>query len=119
MAGELTPAERLEAIWPQQPESSLMLISCAPEHYSASAIAKGVEDCNVQLTGLSVSAMRTRNGWPVVAVAVNSRTVEGIERSLARYGYQTIFALSSADAAEPERQRAMERINELIHYLEI
>lgn len=120
MAGDLSPQERLEAIWPAQPDTSLMLVACAPHHYSASAVAKGVEDCDVQLKGLSVTAMRTLDGWPVVALSVESRTVEGIERSLARYGFQTLFALTpDGGADDPQRLRAMERINELIHYLEI
>ena len=68
ISGSLSRPEQLEAIWPQQPEASFLLVACAPEDYSASAIAKAVEDCDAQLLGLSVTGMRDAAGRPVAAL---------------------------------------------------
>lgn len=117
ITGELTPMERFSALSPQKHDSSELLLTCHPSDYSASAIARAVEDCDAQLLGLSVSSMRDDNGRPVVSICVNRLATDGIERSLARYGFETIY--SSNPASEEDRRRAMERVNELLHYLEI
>ena len=117
LTGELSGDERFLALNPSKPDTSELLLTCAPSDYSASAIAKAVEDCDAQLLGLSVSDMRDERGWPVIAICVNRRATDGIERSLSRYGYETIMASAPPDSEE--RIRARDRVNELLHYLEI
>jgi hypothetical protein len=115
--GLLTPMEKAMLLAPRHDEVSELLLSCHPSNYSASAIARAVEDCDAQLLGLSVTGMRDDSGFPVVALRINVRDASGVERSLQRYGFNTIFAGSAPDSALTVRAR--EHANELLHYLEI
>lgn len=117
MSGQLSRAEELEALWPQRDDSSRLLVACTPRDYSASAIAKAVEDCDAQLEGLSVTGMRDAAGRLVVALSVGSASPEGVTRSLERYGYEVILA--SGQSTPSELSRNQERLNELMHYLEL
>lgn len=118
IAGDLSPADKALVLNPPMPEeASELLLSCAPADYSASVIARAVEDCNAQLLALSVTALRDKAGLPVIALRVNVRDSSGVERSLRRYGYDPVNVGASGDNAA--RRRAQERARELIHYLDI
>lgn len=118
ISGSLSPHEKAETLTPPPPqEASELLLSCSPADYSASSIARAVEDCDAQLLGLSVTGMRDDAGLPVIALRVNVRDASGVARSLRRYGYDPFFVGSAPDSAM--RRRAQERANELIHYLEM
>lgn len=117
MEENLSPAARLEALFPENPDSSLLLVACHPADYSASAMAKAVEDCDIQLLGLAVTAMRHPDGRIVVALRVGARSAAGAARSLERYGYEVFFTRSPRGDAG--LQEAIDRANELLHYLEI
>ncbi len=117
ISGRLSPQERLEAIFPDTEECCELLVACPPGDYSASSLARGVEDCDARLLTLSVTGMRDADGRPVVMLRANTRAPEGIARSLARYGYDVLFARGSSPSAE--RTEAIARVNELLHYLEI
>ncbi len=117
MSGALSHPEELEALWPLRSDSSQLLVACAPRDYSASAIAKAVEDCDAQLEGLSVTGMRDAAGRLVVALEVGSASPDGVARSLERYGYEVIHATGQYTPQEVTRNR--ERLNELLHYLEM
>ena len=117
ICGDLGRLEQFEALYPVGDDVSQMLVAVTPGNYSASAIAKAVEDCDVQLLGLSVTAMYTSDGRPLVALRIGAASTDGVERSLARYGYEVIHARPADD--EATRNRAMERANELLHILEI
>jgi hypothetical protein len=116
--GLLSPTEKACVLAPPvQQDGSELLLSCSPDQYSASSIARAVEDCDAQLLGLSVTGMRDVDGWPVIALRVNVSDASGVERSLRRYGYESIFTSSASDSTL--RRRAEERARELLHYLEI
>lgn len=117
MASELPAADEAEALLPSRVDSCELLVACLPDAYSASAMARAVEDCDAQLLALSVTSMRDAAGRPVVMLRVNTRNSASIERSLARYGYETIF--SRGDLSEGEQTEARARINELLRYLEM
>ena len=110
-------AMKLEALFPANPESSELLLACHPGDYSGSVIAKAVEDCDIQLLGLAVTGMRHPDGRVIVALRVGARSTQGVERSVERYGYEVIFSRSRHNDAE--RLEAMERAQELLHYLDI
>lgn len=118
-----------EQLFPPVAESSRLLVGCSREDYSASRIARAVEDCNAHLLNLNVTSFGERKDYGELAdggladgkfqvvcdLRVNHRSAAGVERSLERYGY-TVLGTSSAD--EPDDTTAS-RINELIRYLEI
>lgn len=116
-SGELTEAERLQALLPDGAESCELLVACPPGDYSASVLAKAVEDCDARLLALTVTAMRDSTGKPVVMLRADTRNPEGIERSLARYGYEVLNTRGKLTAAE--QAEAIARVNELLHYLEM
>lgn len=116
-AGNLSAGERLQALLPDGTDSCELLVACRPGDYSASALAKAVEDCDARLTALTVTSMRDQGGNPVVMLRADTRNPEGIERSLARYGYEVLH--SHGELTADERAEAMARVNELLHYLEI
>lgn len=103
MSGSMPTHERLEATLPPHPDSCELLVACPPGNYSASALAKAVEDCDAQLLALSVTGMRDADGHPVVMLRANTRAADGIARSLARYGYEVVH---SAGDLTPEIGRA-------------
>lgn len=117
LSGTLLPDERLEATLPHHPDSCELLVACPPGNYSASALAKAVEDCDAQLLALSVTGMRDAEGRLVVMLRANTRADRGIVRSLERYGYETLH--STGNLTPEARAEAMARVNELLHYLEI
>ena len=118
-----------EQLFPPVAESSRLLVGCSREDYSASRIARAVEDCNAHLLNLNVTSFGERKDYGelsdggvadgkfqvVCDLRVNHRSAAGVGRSLERYGY-TVLGTSSAD--EPDDITAS-RINELIRYLEI
>ncbi|MDE6283286.1 MAG: hypothetical protein K2L97_04770 [Muribaculaceae bacterium] len=118
IAGTLSNHEKALAMMPPLTgEASELLLSCRPDDYSASAIARAIEDCDARLLALTVTDMRDDAGLPVIALRVNVRDASGVARSLRRYGYDPFYVGLAPDSADTARAR--ERINELIHYLEL
>jgi len=117
LAGTMTDADKCAALFPDSDECSELLVACHPGDFSASEIARAVEDCDIRLLALSVTAMHDADGRRLIVLRVASRTPDGVARSLARYGYETIHTFSRLTGEE--QQRARSRVNELLHYLEI
>lgn len=106
-------------------ESSRLLVGCRREDYSASRIARAVEDCDAHLLNLNVTSFGDSPGFddgehdaprfPVVFdIRVNHRNASGVSRSLVRYGYTV---LDCSDANEPDEVTA-DRIEGLLRYLQ-
>lgn len=118
-----------EYLFPPVADSSRLLVGCRREDYSASRIARAVEDCNAHLLNLNVTSMSGINEsddrtafaeadskFPVVFdIRVSHRDTAGIMRSLERYGY-TVLDAQNARGADDDTLR--ERIDYLFKYLE-
>lgn len=116
-------------LFPEVAESSRLLVGCRREDYSASRIARAVEDCNAHLLNLNVTSFGEKADYdidgadyaadpkfPVLFdLRVNHRNADSVTRSLERYGY-TVIDAESAD--EPDDTTAR-RIDDLFRYLEI
>ena len=50
------PASTLERLFPPVRESSMLMVACRRGDYSASRIARAVEDCDAHLLNLNVTA---------------------------------------------------------------
>lgn len=118
-----------EYFFPPVAESSRLLVGCNVEDYSASRIARAVEDCNAHLLNLNVTSMGGNTAAPsddeasfeakypvIFDLRVNHRNPAGISRSLERYGY-TVLSARPADDADNDTTR--QRIDHLFRYLEI
>lgn len=84
--GESPDAARL---YPPRLESSRLLAMCLPVDYSASRIARAVEDADAQLLNLNITSdtlgMENR---VVFELRVDHRSPMAVARSLERYGYE-------------------------------
>lgn len=107
----------MERIFPGNEESSVLTIECNRMDYSASAIAKAVEDCNAHLLNLNVTSQPAKdNDSVVVDLRISHRNAESVARSLERYG----FAVTSREFNQDDFATLKARANalELLHYLE-
>jgi len=115
--GGMNEADRLHTLLPENRDCCELLVACPPTDYSATILAKAVEDCDANVLALAVTSMRDHAGNPVVMLRANTRNAAGISRSLSRYGYETLHM--SGEPTDEQRTEAMSRVNELLHYLEI
>lgn len=109
-----------ERCFPEQPESCELTLRCRRSDYSASAIARAVEDCDAHLLNLNVTSLASADDPQelFVDLRVNLRSVEAVERSLQRYGYEVVeVAGADGDAATNETLR--QRLDLLLLNLEI
>lgn len=104
-------------LFPAVDEACELIIECARHDYSASIIARAVEDCNAHVLNLNVRADNRPDNRISVSVRINHSSGEAVARSLARYGYD-VTEIIGGDT-DPLTETTKERINELIHYLEL
>lgn len=116
-----------EYLYPPVADSSRLLVGCMREDYSASRIARAVEDCNAHLLNLNVTKLGDGNDnynqadsgdgdpkFPVLFdIRVSHRDATGITRSLERYGY-TVLEAQNAHGADDDTFR--ERIDYFFRY---
>lgn len=94
-------------------------MSCPRADYSASAIARAVEDCDAHLLNLNVTDTMAQGRFSndiTVELRVNHRNAMSVARSLERYGFH-VLAVENAGDADGDTLR--DRYNELIRILEI
>lgn len=97
-------------------DTTELSVACEPVDYSASAIARAVEDCDAHLLNLNVDPNRDESGLMKISLKVNRLNSAPIVRSLERYGYRvTGVSDSGGDIDDGLRQRALE----VLHYLEV
>lgn len=113
--------------YPPVEDTSRLLVGCSRADYSASRIARAVEDCDAHLLNLNVISMNGSRDYtddtadehrlPVIAdIRVTHRNAAAVAKSLERYGY-SVIDWESADAADDDTAR--ERIDHLFRYLEL
>lgn len=116
-----------EYLYPPVADSSRLLVGCRREDYSASRIARAVEDCNAHLLNLNVTSLGgpgesdsqqtfadADQKFPVVFdIRVSHRDTAGIMRSLERYGY-TVLEAQAPRGADDDTFR--ERIDYFFRY---
>lgn len=107
--------ERFEALFPPNSESSCLLIGCSPGDFSASRIARAVEDCDAPLLNLNVTSLEFDGAAVTVALRVGHRDPSRVIRSLERYGYSVLSVEADSDADS----RLLRNYDELMRYLNI
>lgn len=102
-------------LFPVVEESCELIVECNSRNYSASTIAHAVEDCDAHIINLNV--MESSNDDRIeIAIRINHSHGEAVARSLERYGYEVVAVVGNSN---PISTNTQERINELIHYLEL
>ena len=95
--------------FPVNLDSTEMVIACTPEDYSASIIARAVEDCNAHVLNINLTGERTETGKLVVDIRFDHRNGANIVRSLERYGFEVLdYAGSDNEDDDTARLRAVE-----------
>lgn len=107
--------ERLETFFPPNRESSSLLIGCSTADFSASRIARAVEDCDAALLNLNVTSLEFDGAALAVALRVSHRDPSRVIRSLERYGY-TVLSVEADVDSDPRLRR---NYDELMRYLNI
>lgn len=95
-------------------DSSTVVVECRPEAYSASEIARAVEDADAALVDLW--SVPTQDGMIRVTLRVRHSDPSMAVRSLERYGYTVIETHGSENA---DAQLAAERLATLSLYLNV
>lgn len=104
------------SLFPQLDDYTEITVICPPGEYSASAIAHAVEDADAHLLNLNVTAGTQPNSPTTVLLRVNHSRGESVARSLARYGYETVEMAGTPGLLNADM---IERVNSLLHYLEV
>ncbi len=106
----------LNRLFPKVEDASTIVITCDPSDYSASRIARAVEDCDAHLLNLNVTADNlSGNHFMTVELRVNHRNGASVARSLERYGYSVVSAESGDN---PDNDTLRRRVNELLRYID-
>ncbi len=112
--------DELDRMFPSFGETSRIIISCHKADYSASRIAHAVEDADAHLLNLNITTGcgSTAGTSPVtyVDLRIDRADPSSVARSLERYGY-TVEYITAQSNANLDTMR--ERVNEILHYLEI
>ena len=113
----LTTEPSLDRLFPPREESSRLLVSCLPSDYSASRIARAVEDADAHLLNLNVTTDGERLDNRVVAeLRVSNRSPVAVARSLERYGCEVVDV---EDDSLADDEVASQRLNELMYYIDL
>jgi len=108
-------------LMPPQPEASVLTVACRPDDFSASLLARAVEDSNAHLINLNVTDCRLDDGRITVELRTNLRTPASTARSLERYGFEVIEATGQVNGmTRPDSDDELrERAAELLHLINI
>lgn len=110
---------RFEHLMPPQPDASVLTVACRPDDFSASALARAVEDSDAHLINLNVTDMRLDDGRITVELRTNHRNASSTVRSLERYGFEVISAEGLADSPAADDDTLRSRAVELLHIINI
>lgn len=120
MTKDFPPKDNLnmdfDVLFPSGTDQSSLLVSCARADYSASMMARAVEDSDAQVLNLNVTSLDGGVSKIIVALRVNHRNPMAVAHSLERYGFEVIDVFSDR---EEDNERMRERANEVLRYLEL
>lgn len=107
----------LELLFPAVGESCELTIECRRSDYSASALARAVEDADAHLLNLNVTA-RPTSAYDRVAVdlRVSHRNGGSVARSLERYGFTVVELREGYD---PDADLTRQRFAELLSHFDL
>ena len=103
----------IDELYPAIEGSSHLLIGCRKSDFSASRIAKAVEDCDAHMLNLNVMRDESMHYDLLADIRINRISGEAV----ARYGFYVIsFSTGSSDSTDSSLQR---RVDELLHYINL
>lgn len=115
--GTITATMALQAaaaMLPPRPESSQVTVTCSPSEYSASSLARAVEDADAHL--LDLYTLPAPHGNLKVVIRTSRIDPSPVVHSLRRYGFSVTDTEGFVDT---DHTRAAERIEELRRYFDL
>lgn len=113
---DFSSPEAVRRLFPVVPTSSTLLIGCRRPDYSASRIARAVEDVDAHILNLNVTSDSVSGEDIVVELRIDHRNPVSAAGSLQRYGYEVIdMAGDLEDVADDNRRR----VEEFLRYLDV
>ncbi len=98
-------------------EASRLIVACSPDDFSASVLARAIEDSDAHLINLNVTDRRLDDGRITVDLRTNRRNVHSAVRSLLRLCYEVFSTEGEEETLAPEVVRS--RAAELLHIINI
>lgn len=109
---------RLGHLFPEVGDTSTLIVSCRPADYSASRLARAVEDVDARLLNLNVTASDHPDAPGMeIELRVSHRNPSSVARSLERYGFEV--TASSSPSLYATAEEAADRVAELLHYINL
>lgn len=106
-----------EHLFPPMKECCELTIECSRSDYSASAIARSVEDADAHLLNLNVTSSVASSPSNVRAdLRVSHRNAGSVARSLERYGFEVI---EIRDGFDVDALLVRERVNDLLARIDV
>ncbi len=114
----------VDRLFPPTDEASELLVACRRMDYSASAIARAVEDCDAHLLNLNLTGDSAPDGSDdlMVELRVGLRNANPVARSLERYGYRVMLTrhgMYNGYCGEEIADPAVERVKGLLAQIEV
>ncbi len=106
-------SDELSVIFPDNAESSRLMLGTSIADYEASRIARAVEDTGSEELNLNATSLQADGYQLVVALRINRRDPSAAARSLERYGFDVL----DMDVNEADDATMQLRYQELMHYL--
>ncbi len=108
----------LDRLFPAYGDTSSVVVSCMRADYSASRLARAVEDADAHLLNLNVLAPEGSDytGRACIALRIDRADPSAVVRSLERYGYAVEDVSVPVDES---LDSARDRVRELLRYLEV
>lgn len=102
---------------PARDDVSTVVAECHTSHYSASALARAVEDVDAHLVDLLTNP--SDRGTIHITLRFTHRDPSAVVRSLERYGYDVLEANAAHGATPHTEQIAQDRLRQLYMFLNV
>lgn len=118
---EAGKSSRLWHLMPPRQEASVITVVCHPSDFSASTLARAVEDSNAHLLNMNVTGATRDDGRMTIELRTSLRHSDATIRSLARYGFETIDSQSfpAEERHDDFDDTLRSRAAELMHILNL
>lgn len=111
---------RLARLMPPLAEASVLMVACRPDDFSASALARAVEDSDAHLINLNVTDCKLDDGRIMIELRTNHRNGGSTARSLERYGFEVLdYEIPGEVSDEDSESTLRARAAELLHIINI
>ena len=114
----VSPLHSEEFLFPPVEDCCEITVACFRADYSASRIARAIEDCDTHLLNMNITSCPLESGEMTVLLRIGLRNPLTAIRSLERYGY-TVTAVHTPSAEQQVTETAIARISELMAHLNV